>query len=74
MQRARWGKRGAPGSVRSHVRAEGNGLSACDPDGRAAVKEVFGAAPGDGFIGGLLPDGFEDCGWFLFEARESERN
>ena len=36
MQRARRGKGEAPGSVRSHVRAEG--------DGRAVVKEVFGAA------------------------------
>ena len=45
------------------MRAEGSGLSACDPDGRAVVKQVFGAAPGEGFIGGLLPDGFEklDC-------------
>ena len=43
--------------MRSHVRAERSGLSACDPDGRAVVKEVFGAAPGEGFIGGLLPEG-----------------
>ena len=49
--------------MRSHVRAEGSGLSACDPDGRAVVQEVFGAAPGEGFIGGLLPEDFEelDC-------------
>ena len=34
---------------------------ACDPDSRAVVEEVFGiAAPGEGFIGGLLPDGFEE--------------
>ena len=46
--------------MRSNVRAEGSGLSACDPDGHAVVKEVFGAAPAEGFIGGLLPDGFEE--------------
>ena len=53
----------ACGQFGSHVRAEGSGLSTCYPDGRAVVKEVFGAAPGEGFIGGLLPDGFEelDC-------------
>jgi len=54
MQRARRGKGEAPPSVRSHVRAEGNGLSVSDPDGRAVVKEVFGAAPGEGFIGACL--------------------
>ena len=63
MQRARKGKGEAPGSVRSHVRAEGSGLSACYPDGGPVMKEVFGAAPGEGFIAGLLPDDFEerDC-------------
>ena len=40
--------------------AAGSGLSACDPDGRTVVKEVFGAAPGEGFSGGLLSDGFEE--------------
>ena len=54
------------------MRAEGSGLSACDPDNRAVVKEVFGAAPGEGFIGGLLPDGFEeiDCLAMGEEAQE----
>ena len=75
MQRARRGKGEAPGSVRSHVRAEGSGLSACDPDSRAVMKEGFGAAPGEGFIGGFLPDGFEelDClavGEDIEEAQE----
>lgn len=75
MQRARRGKGEAPGSVRSHVRAEGSGVSSCDPDGRAVMKEVFGAAPGEGFTGGLLPDGFEkvDClavGEDIEEAQE----
>ena len=59
MQRVRRGKGEAPGSVRSHVRAEDSGLSARDPDGRAVVKEAFGAAPGEGFVGGHLPDGVE---------------
>ena len=38
-------------------------MSACDPDSRAVVKEVFSAAPGEGFIGGLLPKNVEevDC-------------
>ena len=35
-------------------------MSACDPDSRAVMKEVFVAAPGGGFIRGLLPDGFEE--------------
>ena len=56
VQRARRGKGKAPGSVRSHVRADGCGLSAGHPDGSAVMKEVFGAAPGEGFIGGLLPE------------------
>ena len=61
--RARKGEWEAPGSVRSQVRAKGSGLSACNPDSRTVMKEVFSAAPGEGFIGGLLPDGFEklDC-------------
>ena len=74
VQRARKGalRRRA---VRSHVHAEGSGLSACDPDSRAVMKEVFGAAPGKGFIGGLLPDVFEelDClavGEDIAEAQE----
>ena len=63
MQRARKGEQEAPGSVRSHVRAEGSSLSACYPDSRAVMKEVFSAAPGECFIGRLLPHGFEklDC-------------
>ena len=57
------------------MRAEGSGLSTCDLDGRAFVKEVFGAAPGEGFIGRLLPDGSEelDClavGKDIEEAQE----
>ena len=38
-------------------------MGACDPDSRAVVKEVFGAAPGEGFIGGLLTKSVEevDC-------------
>jgi hypothetical protein len=31
----------ALGSVRSHVRAKGSGLSACDPNSRVVVKEEF---------------------------------
>ena len=43
------------------MRTEGSGLSACaHPESRAVMKEVFGAAPGEGFMGGLLPDGFEE--------------
>ena len=60
------------------MRAEGSGLSACYFDGRAFMKEVFGAAPGEGFIGGL-PDGFEevDClalGEDIEEAQELFRD
>jgi hypothetical protein len=56
VQCTRRGKGEAPGSVRSHVRAEGSGLSACDPDGRAVVKEVFGSActaPGEASLEGF---------------------
>ena len=48
------------GSVMSHVRAKGSGMSECDPNSRAVVKEVFGAAPGGDFTGGLLPNGVEE--------------
>ena len=44
MQRARKGEGEAPGSVRSHVRAEGSALSACYPNGGAVMKAVFCAA------------------------------
>ena len=45
------------------------------PTGGAVVKQVFGAAPDEGFIGSLLPDGFEelDCltvGEDIEEAQE----
>ena len=38
-------------------------MGACDPDSRAVVEEVFGAAPGEGFIGRLLTKRVEefDC-------------
>ena len=38
-------------------------MGACDPDSRAVVKEVFSAAPGESFVGGLLPKSVEevDC-------------
>ena len=58
MQHARKREGEAPGSVRSHMRAEGSVSSACYPDSRTVMKEVFGAAPGEGMIEGL-PDGFE---------------
>ena len=35
-------------------------MSACDPDSRAVMEEVFGAASSEGFIGGLLPKGFSE--------------
>ena len=50
MQRARKGGGEAPGSVRTHMRAEGSCLSVCYPDGGSVMEEVFGAAPGEGFI------------------------
>ena len=40
MQRARKWEGEAPGSVGRHVRAEGSGLSGCDPNSRAVMKEV----------------------------------
>ena len=63
MQRTRQGKWEVPCSVRSHVPAYGSGLGASDPDSRAVVEEVFGAAPGEGFIGRLLTKSVEkvDC-------------
>ena len=41
----------------------------------AVMKEVFGAAPDEGFIGGLFPDGFEelDC-LAVGEDKERRKN
>ena len=33
------------------------------------MKEVFGAAPDEGFVGWLLPEGFEELTWLSGDGR-----